>query len=663
VGEMPIPSPELPKPKPMTEAQVSAWKRRLTASVDPIKRIITQGKVHTQRYQGKTLSSTPGADTVVVPLDYSYTEQKKAQVFFQVPELHLEALRPDSEAAAPLAQAVINQCLGPYGVHAKAMMFETLADVLCSTGYGVTVIGYTPTQDGTEPIVVGQRPVPVSQPGAVLGLQPAVTMEPIIEAKPKIIAESYHWDRIPPGFLRVPAEFRGSDFDKAPWLAYRFADDVKDEKDARGSSRSDDDEMLLSEIPTDQRATKRWGTRVWYKAARFDTDAKHPDLIRTFVLYDDENEARDRKNSPYQRIAPDGSLFGMVGYPVHVLTLRYVSDAWAPPSDVQMSRQQVDELSKGRTQMIQRRDRALPQVGYDGTRVTPETLAKLERGDNSAFVGFNGPVGDAFTAINKGTFGRENFEFDSVIKSDVDQAWALGSNAGVIRTEGGETATKSSQIQAAVDTRLEAERTRVLEFFVTGAMKLFALKQLFATTEDYVRVIGQDGVARLTPWTNAQIAGQFAFKAKPDSHIRIDAQADREMKIRAYNLLRQDPMINPQELIAPVAEFLGLDMARLMKQPEPPKSEPPKLAVSFNGVDLDPNMPQSPIVLDLLKQQGVQIDLGAIQAAMQLGQQALLRQAQAGPGSTEHGGAAEKTNPIDQHDADLTGQQPGPRPM
>lgn len=653
----------MPKPGAMPEAQVSAWKARLTASVEPIKRIIAQGKVHTQRYQGKTLAAVPGTDTIVVPLDYSYTEQKKAQVFFQVPELHLEAKRPDCEAAAPLSQSVINDALGPYGVHAKAMMFETLTDVLCPTGFGVTVLGYTPTQDGTKPLVVGQRPVTVDQPGAVLGLQTMTQMEPIVEQAPNIIAESYHWDRIPPGFLRVPAEFRGSDFDKSPWLAHRFADDVKDgEGTRRGSTRSDDDDLLLTEIPTNERATKRWGTRVWYRAAKFDGDVKHPDLLRTFVLYDDESEVRDRKNSPYQRMGSDGSLTGMVGYPIHILTLRYLSDAWAPPSDVQMSRAQVDELGKGRTQMVQRRDRALPQVGYDATRVTPDMLAKIERGENTGLVGFNGPVGaDTFAAINKGTFNRENFEFDAVIKSDIDQAWAMGANAGTLRADSPETATKSSQIQAAVNTRLEAERTRVLEFFVTGAMKLFALKQLFATTEEYVRVIGPDGVAKLQPWTNAAIAGQFAFKAKPDSHIRIDATQDREQKIRAYNLLRQDPMINPQEVIKPVAEFMGYDIGRLLKQPDPPHAEPPKISLSFSGQDL-----LNPVVLDLLIKQGVQIDPAAIDAMLTMAQTGMLPMmmpGQAGPGSSEHGGAAEKTSPIDKHDADLTGHQPGPRPM
>lgn len=673
----PVP-PSLPKPKPLTKDGVAAWKRRLMASVEPMKRIITEGRTHTLRYQGLSLAVTPTGDTVVVPLDYSYTEQKKAQVFFQVPELHLEAKRPDCEAAVPLARAVANDALSAdSGVNAKAMMFETLTDTLCGTGFGVTVIGYTPHQDGTKPMVVGQRPVPVVQPGAVLGLSTTTQTEDIIEDVPNIIAESYHWDRIPPGFFRAPAEFRGSDFDKAPWLAHRFADDVKDGDQAkRGSSRSDDENLLLTEIPTDQRADKRWGTRVWYRAAKFDADAKHPDHIRTFVLYDDETEARDLKNSPYQKMLPDGTLFGMKGYPIHVLTLRYLSDAWAPKSDVAMSRGQVDELSKGRTQMVQRRDRSLPQVGYDATRVDPATLAKIEKNENTGFVGFNGPLEGAFQEINKGNFGRENFTFDQVIKSDIDQVWALGASAGVLRAESPETATKSSQIQSAVETRLEAERGRGLDFFVAGAMKLFALKQLFSTSEDYVRVLGPDGEARLTPWTNAMIPGHYAFKAKPDSHIRIDAAQDREQKLRFYNLTANDPFVNRMETTKMIATAFGLDPARLLKQPDPKGPEPATGSISFKIEDFIG--PGAPIAAELAAQCGYKVSPQAMQAAggfaqmwamFQAEQQAqaeaqkAAQKGQPTAAQTAHGGAAEGIPPVDKHASEITGGRTGPGPL
>lgn len=653
-----------PQPKPMTSDEVAAWKRRITASVDPIKKIVTAGKTHTRRYEGKPLDLAPSSDTVVVPLDFSYVEQKKAELFFQVPELHLEGARPDCEAAAPIAQAVINAALGPYGVKAKAMMFEALTDVLCPTGYAVTVIGYTPFIDGEKQ--VGEERVPVEQPGAILGLTSPTQAKPIMA--PNVIAESYYWNRLPPGFLRAPAEFRGSDFDQAPWIAYRFAEDQKDEASGRrrggGSSRSDDDEMLLTEIPTDSRGPKRWGTRVYYRAHQFDADAKHPELIRTFVLYDDETEARDRKNSPYQRWGQDGAPIGMVGYPVHVLTLRYLPDSCFPPSDVQMSRQQVDELGKGRTQMVQRRNRALPQTGYDATRVTPDTLAKLQANENTGFVGFNGPIDDGMMkAIEKGTYGRENFEFDNVIKGDIDQIWALGANAGVLRSSGNETATKATQIQSAVDTRLEAERTRVLEFFVAGAMKLFALKQLFATNEEYVRVVGTDGEARLTPWSNQSIPGQYAFKAKPDSHIRIDAAQDRDQKLRFYNLTANDPFINRMETSKMIAEAFGLDPVRLIKQPDPKGPDPATGSISLKPDDFAG--PAAPIAVEMAKAIGIVISPAAMQAAGAFAQmwaelQAQMAQAQQAAngltaGDTEHGGAAQGIPPVDKHASEITG--------
>lgn len=676
----PAPGTPFPAPAPMTEDGVAAWGRRLTASEDPIKAIIARGKINTQRYQAKALAILPTNDTIVVPLDFSYTEQKKPQLFYQLAELHLEAKRPDCEAAAPLAQAVINDALGPNGVNAKAMMFEALTDAVCPTGYAATIIGYTPTQQGTKPMVVGQEPVPVEQPGAILGLSTTTQMQDVIEQVPNIIAETYYWDRIPPGFLRVPVEFRGSDFDKSPFLAHRFAEDVPDGTEARGrgASRGDDDDFLLTPIPSDQRASKRWGTRVWYKAAQFDTDVKHPDLIRTFVLYDDaKDKPEDHKNSPYQQPQPDGSLLGMVGYPIHVLTLRYLPDAWAPPSDIQMIRGLVDEESKGRTQMIERRNRALPQTGYDATRVLPDSLAKLEKNENTSFVGFNGPLDDTmFRSIEKGTFGRENFEFSRVNRTDIDQVMALGSNAGVLRGDSPETATKSSQIQSAVDTRLEAERTRVLEFFVGGAMKLFALKQLFATQPDYVRVLGPQGEAVLTQWTNAQIAGSFAFKAKPDSHIRIDAAQDREQKLRFYTITGQDPYANRVETLKMMATAFGLDPQRFVKMPDPKGPDPATGSIAFKVEDFIG--PAAPIAAELAAQCGYRVSPQAMQAAggfaqmwamFQAEQQAqaeaqkAAQKGQPDSAQTQHPGAVQGLPPVDKHASEITGNRTGPAPL
>lgn len=661
-----------------------------------LKPIIAQGRTNVERYKGKYLSLSPSEASVVVPLDFVYTEQKKASLFFQTPEVRAEADLPQYEDTSYLFSAVMNQELGQKGVDLKSTMFELLTDVLCPTGFGASKIGYYPTVNGTKPVQVGTKPVAQPpMPGSVLGLQaPPPVEEPVFEQVPNVVAERYAWDRFPPGWFRCPSDFRGSDFDKAAWLAMRFEEDVKDGDESRTRKGSSDQhtEMLLSVPPNGQagqpQTPKRGGVEVWYKAALFDDDAVHPEHVRTFKLYDDEQDKSPaRRDSPFQRWAqppvegqppakpseryePGAQPVGMIGFPLHVLTLRYLPDAAFPPSDCTMSRQTVDEINTGRTQMLRRRDRSLPQVGYDATRVGPDQLQKIEAGENTGMIGFNGPIGDAFAPINKGQFGRENFEFNDIGQRDLDMIWTLGAAAGVLGAEGSETATKSNQIKSAIDTRMEAERVRVLEFVMKGVNKLAALKQLFATADDYVKVVGPQG-AELMKWNADMIAGRWAFTARPNSHIRLDAVQASTQAMTNYNQMRKDANVNPEYLIKSVAEKLSLDPARLYVPPQPP--QPPAPTISWAIKVEDFAGPAAPIAVLLAQKAGVQIPPQVLQQVQAMGAQYAAQQAdaemqaqaakaqqaqqmkQAAAGEASHGGAATVTSPINKHNEQRTG--------
>jgi hypothetical protein len=652
---------------PFPEAELSAWKARLSASRDVAKELVSDGRKQLERYTAKTLASTPSQHTVVVPLDYASVEQKKAQLFFQVPEVTLEALQPAAEPAAPIMTAVTNHVLGPFGVNSKAMVFEALTDVLCPMGYAVTKIGYENVIDGTNPVQTGQMipdPSFKSSPGSILGLQAGPMIPEVVQA-PNIISETYYWKRLPPGHFACPSDFRGSNFDEASFLAWRFSEDVIG-TDTSGSYSSEKDEELLL-VPTREatraKTPKRCGWEVWYKATRFDPDAKHPELVRTFKLYDDEPIERQRRDSPFQRILPDGTVIGMKGYPLHVLTLRYLSDAWHPPSDSQMGGPIADEISIGRSQLLRRRDRSLPQVLYDATRVTPDVMQKLERNDNTGFVGVPGNPQEMFFPLEKGEFGRENYAFNDQGQIDHDRTWALGEQAGVL-AGGRQTATKSMQVQRSVDTRLEAERTRVLEWFIAGTMKLMALYQLFADKEDYVRITGPDGETRLQAWNRQAIAGSFLFKARPNSHIRLDAETDFQQELSFFNLAGNAPEGNRLYMLQRLAAKRGLDPARAVVQPPPKTPEPPKGSFTIKMEDFV--LPQGPITVEIATQLGLKISPEAILQSQQLllqSQQIAAaeqaeKDAQKGNPETEHGGAmigAGKTNPINKHAMDLTG--------
>lgn len=675
-----------PKPtgavKPMSADHVTAWRARLTAGREVAKELVKEGRKSLARYTAHTLKTKPTQHTVVVPLDYASVEQKKAQLF-QVPEMIADGRTPDAEPMAPLYAAITNYNLGPEGVNASAMMFEAQTDVLVQ-GYAVTKIGYENVVDGKKPMPTGQMiPDPAFQqaPGAILGLQSPPMVPETIEID-NIISETYYWRRIPPGFLLAPSDFRGSNFDDAAWLAWRFSEDVPD-NETGGYEGDKDDELLLVEQDSGKsgKTKKRCGTEVWYKASRFDQDVKHPDVVRTFKLYDNEPDARDRRNSPFQRwmqpaqpgqppaeplpaYQPGAVLVGMRGYPLHILTLRYTPDTAFPMSDVAMGGPIADEISTGRTQLLRRRERSLPTVLFDATRVDRDVLGKIERNENTGFVGVNGSPNEIFLSLDKGQFGRENFAFNDQAQADYDKTWTHGANGGTLRADSPETATKSSQIQQSIENRLQLERTRELEWFVAGASKLMSLYQIFADAEDYAPLVGQDGVTRLAAWDKTKIPGQFVLKARPNSHIRLNPEQDFQQDLQLFNLAGNAPEGNRMYMLQRLFMKRGWDPARALQPPPPKSPDTAKLSISIKMDDFV--LPQGPVTAEIAKQMGLTISPEAIQLSQAMFQQAAALAAtvqtdQPGPDGqpeTEHGGAMEtmgETAPINKHSADRTG--------
>jgi hypothetical protein len=685
-----------------TEVTVGAWWRRIQGSLDHTDAPLKVGKTNVERYQGKYLSDAPKTDQAVVPTDFYYIEQKKAQLFYQLPDVFLKPMQPGLEDAAIVFQAALNAKLGPAGVNVLPRIKEVLFDVLCPVGFGAVKVGFEAVigDPPTVPVQVGEEPdfEAAMAPGSVLGLH--IPMKPVMEDRPNIITTRYFVERIAPGDLLVPSEFAGSDFDDADFLGLRFREDLPDDDVDGGDSATDERRLVpLSPAAQSARRKQRTGYEIFYKASRFDKDVKHPDVIRVVTFYDDDKTTIPTpKLCPYQRydgmtpaeaegkIGQVRKVTGMPGFCIAPLTIRYVSDSWLAPSDCTMARNTADELSKGRTQMLTFRDRAMPQFGYDATRVHKDILAKLERNEMLAGIGFDGPLGpDMIGPIEKGRFGRENFEFNNVGQNDLDRIWGLGANQQSVVNQGTKTATELQLTQAASDDRMGSERGQVLGWHVHKIVPKFAaLLQLFAEEEEFVELLGSDAqrlkqippeVAQqaqqtgqhpsvLVPWNKHLIQGRFAFTAKPDSQLRMDVAQYRESLMKAYQFLANEPTLNRQELTREVLKAFHFDFAKFTQPPPQKQAEPPGLSVSVKGEDLSPLSAQSPIVVEFLRHLGVPISAEALAKAAALG--TLLAQAQAaaegpnGAGSeTAHGGAAAQQEPLSKHAASQTGGMQG----
>jgi hypothetical protein len=696
-----VQKPAAQQGRPMAPAKVDVWRRRITAALEATKPAIEQGKTNVARYTGKYLTGTPTDDTCLVPTDFYFVESKKAQLFYRLPDVYLKPGKPGLEDAAVVFQAALNAKMGPEGVNILPTVQQVIFDLLCPTGFGAVAVGYQTAlgKPAQIDVQVGEEPDPDAplMPGAVLGLSQPTPMRPVFAKAPNIAASWYFIEHVKPGDLLIPPEFVGLDFDKAPWIGQRFQEDIPEGENEGGSA--DADERRLTPLPSSAQSAlrkQRTGYEIQYRAHLFDADVQHPDKIRMFKVYDDDREATVTvRDHPHQRYAnAAGKLAkGMRGYTISPVTLRYVSDTWMAPSDATMARNTADELSKGRTQMLRSRDRNMPQWGFDATRVDKDIQGKIERGEIQGGIPFNGPGQDATWPISKGDAPRETYQFNEVCQADLQRIWRMGSNQiGVLDDKGSRTATEQQITQNASQEAHEADRSVILNWYVNKVVAKFAaLMQLYANEEEFVELVGSDAQrlksippelqqqakaagqdARvLVPWNMDTIAGPFSFSAKPNSQLFIDAAQEKKQLMDLYNFFANEPTVNRGELTRAILTRYGFDPSKVMQAPPPKQSAPPAVALSVKGEDFNPQMPQSPILLDALAKLGVPIDLAAVQAAQALAAQLTADQitaeglAETSP-QTEHGGASVQAEPMSKHPAEMTGGMQGsgmPAPM
>jgi len=597
---------------PMTEDQIGIWWGRVERARSRRDVVGEEWQKNIDAYNGKPLSAAPTTDWVNPNTDFADVEQKKAQLFFTTPEVHCLPQEPLADKLEPVVlikQAVLNDKLGPNGVDAKRLLDKTIFDVLCPAGWGATKIGYDVTT----------RPVTQQIPHPIPGFPP---IEQTIDVP---VYEEWFWEHFSPKKLLVPDDYHDNVFDKAPWLGMEFSMPLIAAK--RKFHLPDDFTATSSEDPyvfadsTGQGASSAQsrnlvtGVEIWYRAALEDEAVFHPELLRKLVLIDG---MRDRpathKNSPYQELDAQGRLTAdsMIGNPIHVLTIRDVTDSAYIRSDSSMTRDLVDQLSKFLTTQVKQRDTSIPMRLVDEGVITPDVMKKITDGDYGAFI----PVPEGrlepppIVEIARAQYPRENYEGQARIERQLAKTLALDSNQMGARDEVDRTATELTLVQNNASMRLKAERNRVIQFFLAGVRKFDSLLQRFATEPQVIQIVGPDGAKQWATWDKHTIAGRYAYQIKPDSGIDLDEATTRKQALDAYNFLAKDPLVDRSYLLAELAPALHLDPQRLKAQPEPPKPDRPTLGFSFKGEDL-----LNPLAVAVMIQGGVQVTPDMIQQA------------------------------------------------
>jgi hypothetical protein len=645
-------------PRPLSEDAVKLWGTRVERGVAKDKQFHPQWDRALSRY-ARALMPKPKDDEFEPLLDYSHVEGRKAQLYHRTPDINLLPVDPQDasvpyQVILPLREKVLNHELGPEKANAKRALHKTLVNTLAGSGDMILKLGFEAVKLPVPPDAMGQQPMDsMGQP----------------------VTEVVVWSRrfiedVSAKRLVKPADFRDTDFDKAPWLAVRGCLPVPTAKRLGWTLPADyegtapDKEMYFDDgsgsseyDPTDPQVEY---TEIWYKASLFDEAVFNPELYRCLILVKGSEVPAWHVDSPYQTLDPQGALTddSMIGSPIHADTLRDLPDSAHVPSDLVIGERLSTELTKFRTGLMRNRRgrRPVTAVNADLGQATIDKIAENAGPipiPNEYFDGSN--MSRAIQIAQAGTEPRDNFAAQSIIQSDWDNAMGRSANQRGQFKQGKTTATESRIVQGNASAREKTDEDRVREYVVRLVRKFDAIVQRTMTQQELTKILGQQGAALYEAWK--LLPGKYLYNIQPDAGRYVDAEEAHASAINDYNQFRKDPLIAAAELLRAVLTKCGYDAGKLVPQDQASeKPEAPKVSFSVS-LDTAPPVPMK-LAIEMLKQQGYIISPeleAALLVQASINEEVATMESQAKTQNPEHGGPANKTERIDKRQESRTG--------
>ena len=634
--------PNAPPPNPMvtipmTDEEQTRWK-------GDIERADRRRKVYEPSWETNLSNYAPDptnakwGDDINPGVHFFTVEQKKALLFFDTPHVILTPQSGANPQAVQAQQDRLNDKLGRDGIKGKALVDLVLLDTLCPAGMGCVSVGYTNISKPTQ--------VPVPQQWTPLGTPPA---EPQFQTANVPVFEEVFCEHFSVKKLLIPANAHINQADKWPWVGQKFTLPLKVAKrqfslpdDFNAKSKGEDQVFRLpGSNPSDEGDEEQvTGTALFYKASLYDEQELHPQKIRELVFIDGSDEPVVHRDSRYQDFDQAGKLSetSLIGFPIKVCYIRDLSDSPYVPSDCTIIRPLVNEISRFRTQLVEHRDASTSVRLADETVISNEVMAKIIRSPYGAIL----PIANYNSAnppimeIGKPAMSRENFQSQEIIGADLAKVTAISANQSGTQQDNIHSATEIATVQRNADVRMQAERNRVVEWFLDVVRAVDTLLRRYPP-------MGQPPQPAL---------GRYSYSIKPDSGMHVDAAADRKFGMDAYNFLAKDPNINRMELLKEILPLMRLDPTKLITQPPPQEPPKPKTSVIARGEDLSPLAPQYANMVEILNQGGFKLTPTQITPALMDNAATVAASHLPVP----HPGTANKADLVDKHTADESGQ-------
>jgi hypothetical protein len=605
--------------KRMRKDHFQEWKRNVE---------LRMGKIATM-YTGGLDLDDDDLQTEINP-DWALTKTKTANLFSQVPTVQGTHENLQYAPAVSPFMKQMNYEIGEKRAHVAVAMEEALNDVVNAAGIAGAIVGYAARFDMVDvpSVEVWQSPkgpIPVK---AMTEDQQHALMDAGILPKQSVnrkVSDKFYVTRISPVDLLVPSDFTGSCFDDGDWvgrtgrLPWSVAKaEFKLSEEDKDNLLSGYDKPSADELRTDAEQSGLLETKgvkfdeIYYWRYRFDSDEKNFNAIWKVVFVEGKKDPVIHEPWDGQELDEKTRQYiGATVFPIRFLTLTYITDNPIPPSDSAAGRPQVNDLRRSRNQMFANRRRSMPLRWFDVNRVDPLIQANLMRGTIQGFIPFNGNGNNGIGEIARASYPAEDFTFDSMTKQDLMELWQIGPDQlGAAST--GKKSTGQSQLQQQnFATRIGQERSRVAYFFLSICQVLAGLMVLHS---DFPVLTGDEKAAMQKAWDNKHIIHDLVLKIRPDSTIVLDTQAQLQRYTQFLNLTAKSGFVNPEPIIAKMAELSGIDPAEVMIKPQGKPPDQPNISYRFSSKDDIIN----PVVFAILKKAGMAPSAEEIEEAKQL---------------------------------------------
>lgn len=647
-----------PEPRQVLPVDIEEWRGALTKSREVRKKVAIWWSANLKKY-APDQADDPDAygDELNTNRDFTLVERKKADLFYQRPDIYAvpSPLMEGHEAMLDTHTKILNEKLGLDGVNARELAHQVIFDVLCPAGRGWSVMGY---ESATVPTPMEVPDTPGMQPGAVLGLQPVPRTKIVMAPVP--IFEDVFWRWLSPFQGLVPHDARTVKSDDWPWIGMDFEMPERTAKrknwvpdDFVGSAASEEMHYQNGLTNTASDRVVR-GSLIYYKSSLYRDDRPHPQHQTMLILIDGMDEPAEHKDSPYQTLDAQGRLTpdSLIGFPIHPLTIRVMTDSAHVPSDCTISRPLVNELNKFREQMVEQREANILRWMYNTDTLPPDALLKIVKSPLAGFIGVPGEayVGEgAIKEVPHGTYPRENFQFNDYLDNDLARTHAIDSSQSGAEGTHRKSATESQIMENNVNARLGLERGNVLDWYIQGVTKFSCIYQRLAPVEDAAKIVGQQNAAAWDTWRKV-VPASLAFSALPDSALRMDLATERKRAMDEFSFLVNAAGINKLELTKQLLPKIGYSAKVLDAAPPAPHPKEATISMALKSEDLNPFSPSYANVYAVLVQQGVKGLTPPMQPAPM---------AQPPAPNMEHGGKLPQLESLSKHAAALTGGMQG----